>query len=221
MFFQQFYKNFQTAIFHITSGQLLLKNKTKNIFHSFLLFWNNTKKINSELKVLINYYFLRKRRSQEPLEHLSKEISGTVAQRCSVKKVFLEISQSSQENTCARVSFLIKLKAWGEFCEISKNSFFYRTPPLAASEICKYSYRIVAKLFILDVCRGPGYFSDKEWIASTCKVRSSHRRCSVKKAVLRNFTKFTGKLWHRCFPANFVKFLGKPFLQNTYGRMLL
>ena len=27
------------------------------------------------------------------------------AQRCSVKKVFLEISQSSQEDTCARVSF--------------------------------------------------------------------------------------------------------------------
>ena len=33
-----------------------------------------------------------------------------VAQRCSVKKVFLEISQNSQENTCARVSFLIKLQ---------------------------------------------------------------------------------------------------------------
>ena len=31
-------------------------------------------------------------------------------QRCSVKKVFLKISQNSQENTCARVSFLIKLK---------------------------------------------------------------------------------------------------------------
>ena len=31
-------------------------------------------------------------------------------QRCSIKKVFLEISQSSQENTCARVSFLIKLQ---------------------------------------------------------------------------------------------------------------
>ena len=29
----------------------------------------------------------------------------------SVKKVFLEISQNSQENTCARVSFLIKLQA--------------------------------------------------------------------------------------------------------------
>ena len=33
-----------------------------------------------------------------------------VAQGCSVKKVFLEISQNSQENTCARVSFLIKLQ---------------------------------------------------------------------------------------------------------------
>ena len=35
-----------------------------------------------------------------------------VVQRCSVKKVFLEISQNSQENTCARVSFLIKLQAY-------------------------------------------------------------------------------------------------------------
>ena len=34
-------------------------------------------------------------------------------QRCSVKKVFLEISQNSQENACARVSFLIKLQASG------------------------------------------------------------------------------------------------------------
>ena len=34
-----------------------------------------------------------------------------VVQRYSVKKVFLEISQNSQENTCARVSFLIKLQA--------------------------------------------------------------------------------------------------------------
>ena len=32
-------------------------------------------------------------------------------QRCSVKKVFLETSQNSQENACVRVSFLIKLQA--------------------------------------------------------------------------------------------------------------
>ena len=64
------------------------------------------------------------------------------------------------------------------------------------------------------------------------------------KSVLRNFTKFTGKylcqslffkkvadlrpatllkkrLWHRCFPVNFVKFLRTPFLQNTFGQLLL
>ena len=35
----------------------------------------------------------------------------TVASRCSVKKLFLEISQNSSENNCARVSFLIKLQA--------------------------------------------------------------------------------------------------------------
>ena len=36
-----------------------------------------------------------------------------VAQSCSVKKLFLEISQNSQENIWARVSFLIKLQYWG------------------------------------------------------------------------------------------------------------
>ena len=77
------------------------------------------------------------------------------------KKLFLEISQNSQENTCAKISFLIKLQVsalqlyskkrpwhqacnfieketlarvfYCEFCEIFKDSFFYRTPPLAAS----------------------------------------------------------------------------------------
>ena len=36
-----------------------------------------------------------------------------VAQGRFVKKVFLEIGQNSQESTCARVSFLIKLQASG------------------------------------------------------------------------------------------------------------
>ena len=29
------------------------------------------------------------------------------------KNVYLEFSQNSQENTCTRVSFFIKLQAWG------------------------------------------------------------------------------------------------------------
>ena len=37
--------------------------------------------------------------------------SEAVVPRCSVKKVFLELSQNSQENTRARFSLLVKLQA--------------------------------------------------------------------------------------------------------------
>ena len=65
---------------------------------------------------------------------------------------------------------------------------------------------------------------------------SSHRRCSIKKGVLRNFAKFTGKhlcqslfliflwkkrLWHRCFPVNFAKFLRKAFFTEHFRWLLL
>ena len=63
--------------------------------------------------------------------------------------MFLEISQNSHENTCARVSFLIKLpKTWDfikketlaqvfsrEFCEIPKKTFFTEHLWATASEI--------------------------------------------------------------------------------------
>ena len=42
--------------------------------------------------------------------HWFKKTTEAVVQRCSVKKVLLEISKKSQENACARVSFLIKLR---------------------------------------------------------------------------------------------------------------
>ena len=60
-----------------------------------------------------------------------------VVQRCSLKKVFLEILQNSQENSCARVSFIIKTPVQVfscEFCEISKNTFLYRAPLVADSD---------------------------------------------------------------------------------------
>ena len=62
-----------------------------------------------------------------------------VIQRRSVKKLFLEISQNSQENTCGRACFLIITKETPvqvfscEFCEVSKNTFFHRTPLAASS----------------------------------------------------------------------------------------
>ena len=40
-------------------------------------------------------------------------------------------------------------------------------------------------------------------------------------AGLRPATLLKKRLWYRCFPVNFAKFLGTPFLQNTSGRLLL
>ena len=48
-------------------------------------------------------------------------------------KVFLEISQNSQKNTCGRGSFLIKLHAWHR-CFPVNFAKFLRTAPVAASE---------------------------------------------------------------------------------------
>ena len=64
--------------------------------------------------------------------------------RCSGKKVFLEISQNSQESNCTRDSFLIKLQAWPATL-LKKNLWhrcfpenfvkFLRTPFFTASQI--------------------------------------------------------------------------------------
>ena len=90
------------------------------------------------------------------------------------------------------------------------------------------------------------FFLKNELSQETLKYylhRSSQQRCSVRKCVFRNFTKFTWKhlrqslffnkvavlrsaalfkkrLWCRCFPMSFGTFLRTP-LQDTFGRLLL
>ena len=70
---------------------------------------------------------------------LSNGFIETVAQRCSVKNVFLEISQNSQEkNLCQKLFFnkvagrpatLLKKRLW------HKTPLFYRIPLVAVSGI--------------------------------------------------------------------------------------
>ena len=55
---------------------------------------------------------------------------------------------------------------------------------------------------------------------------TSHRRCSVKKGVFKNFAIFAGKhlfwsLQHRFFPVKSAKFLRTPILKNICERLLL
>ena len=74
------------------------------------------------LNVIITFMLQLFNNNRETMLH-----AEAVVQSCSVKKVFLEISQNSQENTCARISFLIKLQA------SAINTFFHGTPLVAAS----------------------------------------------------------------------------------------
>ena len=59
------------------------------------IYVNQNKEIFGNIKVILTFL----------------HILEAAVQRCSVKKVFLEVSQNSQENICARVSFLMKLQA--------------------------------------------------------------------------------------------------------------
>ena len=76
------------------------------------------------------------------------------------------------------------------------------------------------------------------WSWHVIIIKITHRtNCPevfCKKVVLRKIAKFTAKhlclrpatllkkrLWHRCFPVNFAKFLRLPFLQNSSKPLLL
>ena len=81
-------------------------------------------------------------------EGLKLVTAEAVVRRRIVKKMFLKILQNSQENTYVRVSLgpaaLLKkgtlLQAFScEFSELFKNTFFYRTSLVAASETGKSS----------------------------------------------------------------------------------
>ena len=61
--------------------------------------------------------------------HFNSRNTEAVAQRCSVKKLFLEISQNSQENSCARDWHMCFPVNFAKFLRTP----FYRTHPVAAS----------------------------------------------------------------------------------------
>ena len=81
--------------------------------------------------------------------------SEAVVRRFSVKMAFLKIWQNSQEDTCARVSFFNFVKKETlvqvvsiEFCEISKKTFFHRTPLMATSVCSIYTSIYLQYIYI-------------------------------------------------------------------------
>ena len=73
--------------------------------------------------------------------HSLDKVYESSHQRCSIKKVFLKNSQNSQENTCAKVSFLIKLQVFlaGLFL-IKLQAFFLKKQTLAQVFSCEFCY---------------------------------------------------------------------------------
>ena len=98
-----------TLFLQNTSGRLLLAVLKQLFLQFFITIWyefsiSKKTNIHQTLKFLILQYFCTSYKYNWSTRNSHR--------RCSIKKVFLEISQNSQENTCARVSFLIKLQTW-------------------------------------------------------------------------------------------------------------
>ena len=110
------------------------------------------------------------------------------------------------------------------------------------AKFCHNSIYVPHKMFetclktSCESCRSTNSSLKISWF--TRVFRSSHQRCSLIEGVFRNFKKLTGKqlyqnlffnkvtvlrpatllkrrLWHKCFPGNFSKFLRTHFPQNT------
>ena len=73
-----------------------------------------------------------------------------VAWRCSVKKVFLDILQNSQKNSCARVSFSIKLQA--EACNFIKKRLWDRCFPVNFAETAILLKQTLAQMSPCEFC---------------------------------------------------------------------
>ena len=95
--------------------------------------------------VLINFRTFRKIKGQAlsiNLRNLRNYYKWFRSSHRRLIKVFLKLTQNSQENTCVRVTFLVTLKQtptqvfFSEYFKIFRNSSFYRTLLVAASVLC-------------------------------------------------------------------------------------
>ena len=64
--------------------------------------------LKKQLKLFCKVRYVTKNKYQKHSFNLNNN-SEAVTRKCSLKMVFLKILQNSQENTCAGISFLIKL----------------------------------------------------------------------------------------------------------------
>ena len=114
----------------------------------------------------------------------SKQVSEkaeAVVRKCSVKTAFLEILQNSQENTCARDYFLIKLQA--EACNFNKKE------TLAQVFSCRFCETSIEHLFSQNTAGGCFWISKKmllQAFSDTAKIehmiyKKKHKKMHCKR----------------------------------------
>ena len=122
-----------------------------------------------------------------------------VVRSCSVEKVFLEIFANSQENTCARVSFLIKLQNFynnkvfreealvqvfsGEFCGIFKKPLVAATNSTPFSTISLIN---ISKIKIIFNCNL--LLNLKDTRVLFIFLNTSYNRVFYRRNILESFT---------------------------------
>ena len=121
------------------------------------------------------------------LAYLKKQLP-----RCAVEKEFLKISQISQENTCVGV-FLIKLQGWRAHnfqlsCLPVNFAKFLRTPIF--KNICE---RLLLHLHVILFTMHEKDTANNVVIRTLLGIYDGHLSTLLKK-----------RLWHRCFPVNFL-----------------
>ena len=101
-----------------------------------------------------------------------------VVQRYSVKKMFSEFSQNSQENTCAKVSFLIKLQASLFFNKVADK---YTTTTAGRPQACNFIKKeTLAQVFSCEFCE----ISKNTFFHRTLLVAASVNKISITNVTL-------------------------------------
>ena len=149
-------------------------------------------------------------------------------QMCSVKKVFVEISQNSLENTCAKVSFFNKVAGLRSATLLKKDSgtgvFLWILNCLSITFFLfhfsifnlVFCYRVIFRSSCLQM-----FFKVFFKISQNPQEQPYVGLSHFNKVAGLNICNFIKKrLRNRCFPVNFTKFSRTAFLQNTFGRLL-
>ena len=130
----------------------------------------------------------------------------TVAQRCSVKEVFLKFSQNPQENSCANVPILIKLQAWGpEACN------FIKKETLAQVFFCEICFPFLTESLRWLLLRAANFVS----MPCLCTIRNTSNslaKAHLYRAPLQNSS--------QCLLSNVSYFFKKEKNRNNFSYLL-